>query len=221
MKALHAAVFLVLATAGASAFAAEPAATSQGLLRLDWMETPTLSSDKWTPQMVVFSAPNGDFPTRCNQLRAARVAELGARWRAAIQPPTVDKCTVASPGGPEESPFLEYIASARFKPGSVSLQGIPVLQVLNEMGPIYGNVTYTLDMPYTQASKSLQPMILQNCRKSLKEAVEKQRFCTVEQDEGGESEGWSVAIGEPNATIYVNADPHNSARSLYKQSWGD
>lgn len=204
-------------SAPATVPAAVPTATVQ--LTLDELRFPGLQHTPLVPQMVIYSGIDAlDFPSRCAQLRAARPAELAAPWQEVLDEVVLEDCSEQrAEGDPEGVAWVTYQASAAFKPGSATLQGLPIVAVQNEISELHARYSYVLDVPLQTALATLRPHIERHCQPMLDNpAVDTD--CVMRQQEDGI---WSVSVGELNSYNTLQRDPQNPGRSLYSEGGGD
>lgn len=188
-------------------------------LTLDELRFPGLQQTPQAPQMVVYSGVEAlDFPSRCTQLRAARPAELAVPWQSLLDDVVLDDCSEQrAEGDPEGEAWVIYQASAAFKPGSATLEGLPIVAVHNEVSELHAHYSYVLDVPLQTALATLRPHIERNCQPMLDNPAVATDCVMQQQDDGV----WSVSVGELNSYNALQRDPQNPGRSLYSEGGGD
>jgi len=200
------------AAAGAAVPATDAASST---LKIQPEDFPSLASNEALAQLAIFSTGMGDFPQRCDQLRLVKQDELSPRWSAVIAKLSLTSCTREAYD--DGSGYLSYAASATFKPGAVTLLGLPVLRYDEDAGEMHILRTYVIDAPLQQLLQTLRPRIEKDCEPTHRVNPSAVPTCTMEADDGT----WRLTLGELNTTATLAADPDNPAHSLYSYGGGD
>lgn len=184
-------------------------------LKLRLGEFPTLAVNRHIARVVIFSTDADDFPQRCDQLRLAGRGELSPRWPHVVGHLTLQACTVES--FDDGDSYLSYAASATFKPGTVTLQGLPVLRYEEAGAEMHLRQSYVIDAAPAQLLKTLRPLIEADCAPLRQRNPAAVPHCRMQRD----GQDWSLVVGEFNHTVHLTPDPDNPARSRYSVTGGD
>lgn len=190
-------------------------------LALEALEFPALAQTPQVPQMAIYSdVADLDFPRRCSQVRAAQPQELAGAWPQVVARIVLDDCSEHRSDADADidgEPFVVYQVSATFKPGTVTLLGLPVTASRYELSELHASYRYVLDVPLELALKALRPQIERNCQPVLENPAVN-TDCVMQQQE---DEAWSVSVGELNSYNMLQRDPDNAKRSIYSEGGGD
>ena len=186
-------------------------------LQLGEDDFPTLAAFPEVAQLTIFSTGPMDFPTSCKQIRIARAEEIAPRWRPYITRLSLDRCSTESVGT-DAMQDTSYDASARIRPGLVTLYGLPVTETRETLAEMYGNRTLVLAVPLQKAVEKIGPISERNCAPRARNNPGIPTNCKMERID---EDSWSITIGELNSTIMLSRNPDDSGSTLYTIGGGD
>lgn len=186
-------------------------------LQLGEDDFPTLAAFPEVAQLTIFSTAPLDFPTSCKQIRIARLEEIAPRWRPYITHLSLDRCSTESVGT-DAMQDTSYDASARIRPGLVTLYGLPVTETRETLAEMYGNRTLVLAVPLQKALEKIRPISERNCAPVARNNPSIPTNCKMERID---EDSWSITIGELNSTIMLSRNPDDSGSTLYTIGGGD
>ncbi len=187
-----------------------PAAAQSGKpLQVALDEFPSLARSADGSRLVVFSAGMKGFPGSCSQLRVARLDELSSRWQPAVEQLTLASCEMGMPV--ISASYLSYTVNASFKPGTVQLQGLPVLGYSESGGAMHHAQSYTVDAPLPALRSALGPVIERECLPLHQRNPDAVPTCTLQQ----EGDSWLLLMGGVNRMIMLKPAADDPSRSQY------
>lgn len=186
-------------------------------LQLGDDDFPALTAFPEVAQLTVFSSDPQEFPTSCKQIRIARPDEIVPRWRPHITRLSLDSCHTEAVGT-DAALETSYTASARLKPGQVTLHGLPVTGTHEMLSERYATRSLVLAVPLQKALAVLRPITERNCAPVARNNPGIGTNCRMERDDEG---AWSILIGELNSTITLSRNPDDAGSTLYTIGGGD
>lgn len=200
-------------------------AADTAALQLQGDDFPSLAAFPESTGLAVFSGGPGNFPHSCQQLRIATLDEMAPRWRGHLHPPVLDECRSAPPGTTAADSSKAGIATATWysahavvKPGTVTLQGLPVVAVREAQTELYGSRTLVLGVPLRQALAVLRPLIERRCGAAARANPSIPGNCVMQREDDG---SWVITVGELNSSIRLSSDPGHHERTLHTVAGGD
>ncbi|QEI06460.1 hypothetical protein FXN63_11930 [Pigmentiphaga aceris] len=179
-----------------------------------------------TGTVMAFDAAGLNFPplihghqhasgTGCPAIRVLKPAELPVPWRDAIARITM---TCEPMAGIDKEPDASTISVAALRPGSVSLRGVPVVELRHSESWAHGDSQYVLDAPYAEVFDTMGSYGKAQCVAGLGTDTLAGETCNPEFDSVGG--GFRINTSELGG-IRFSPDPENPRRSILAEFWAD